>query len=59
MNSCDVDELIVNALSSGSKTSDELLNLVLKKAGVNQRTFYRHLEKLLKNNVIEKVSREK
>jgi DNA-binding PadR family transcriptional regulator len=53
MDSYDVDMWIENALSSGPKAPDELLNLVLKNAKVNPRTYYRHLEKLLKNHVIE------
>ena len=53
MNSFDVDEVLVSALSSGSKAPDELLNLVVRKAKVTERTYYRHLEKLLKNKVIE------
>jgi hypothetical protein len=56
INSCDVDELIESALSSGSKTPDELLTTVVKKANVSERTYYRHLEKLQKCNVIEKMA---
>jgi hypothetical protein len=55
MNSCDVEEVIVTTLSSSSRTPDELLNIVIKKAKVNERTYYRHLEKLQKSNVIEKL----
>lgn len=51
----DVDEEIVHSLSSGSKISDELVNLASKKTGVTERTCYRHLEKLVKSNVIERL----
>ncbi len=53
MNSCDIEESIVKALSSGPKTPGELLNWVLKETKVNERTYYRHLDKLLKSNAIE------
>ena len=55
MNSGDVDELIVSALSSGPKAPDKLKNLVMEKAKVSERTYYRRLEILLKTNVIEEV----
>jgi hypothetical protein len=55
MHSRDVDELIKSTLSSGSKTPDELLTSVLKKAKVTERTYYRHLEKLQKSNIIERL----
>ena len=55
MNNNDVDDAIVHTLSSGSKISDELVNLVSKKTGVTERTCYRHLEKLVRINVIERL----
>ena len=50
-NNCDIDKLIEDGLSSGPKTSDELLTSILKKVNVNKRTYYRHLEKLKKCKV--------
>jgi hypothetical protein len=52
----DVDELIEEALSGGSKTPDELFKAVMKKTAVNERTYYRHLEKLVDQSVVEEVS---
>jgi len=53
---CDLDELIEAALSAGSKAPDELLKAVMEKAQVNERTYYRHLEKLLDIRVVEEFS---
>jgi hypothetical protein len=49
----DLDELILEVLSSGPKFSDDLYVAVMKKVSVNERTYYRHLEKLRKQEAIE------
>lgn len=49
----DLDELILEVLSSGPKFSDDLHVAVMKKVSVNERTYYRHLEKLRKQEEIE------
>lgn len=54
--SCDVDELIEQVLSGGAKTPDALFKAVMKKIDINERTYYRHLEKLLELSAIEEVS---
>jgi hypothetical protein len=54
--SCDLDELIESALSAGPKAPDELFKVVMKKAQVNERTYYRHLEKLLDIHAVEELS---
>lgn len=53
--SCDLDELIEKALSTGAKAPNELCKAVMKKAQVNERTYYRHLEKLRDSHIIEEV----
>jgi DNA-binding transcriptional ArsR family regulator len=55
----DVEKLILRALARGSKTPEELFTAVKKVAGVNRRTYYRHLENLLKRGQIEEVSETK
>jgi hypothetical protein len=53
--SCDVDELIEQALSGESKTPDSLFKAVMKKAEFNPRTYYRHLKKLVNQNFVEEL----
>jgi hypothetical protein len=54
----DVEELIEQVLSSGSKTPRELSQTVMTKIEYDKRTYYRHLKKLLKRKIVAEVAEQ-
>jgi hypothetical protein len=54
----DVEELIEQVLSSGSKTPRELSQTVMTKIEYDKRTYYRHLKKLLKRKIVVEVAEQ-
>ena len=54
----DVEELIEQVLSSGSKTPRELSQTVMSKIEYDKRTYYRHLKKLLKRKIVAEVAEQ-
>jgi hypothetical protein len=52
----DVDEVIRRVLSAKPHTAHELKKTVIERSGVSERTYFYHLNKLLKQGVIEEVS---
>jgi len=49
----DVDQIIIEALQAGSKTPDELKKVVIDDKDVTESTYYRHVDKLVKQGIIK------
>lgn len=52
----DVQDLIIEGLSSGPKTPSELENYVSKKIQLSKRAHQRHVEKLIARKVVEEIA---
>lgn len=51
----DVDTVIERILTSGRKSAGDLKDAVVSVTGISDRVYYRHLRRLVKRDVVEKV----